>query len=77
MDLFVVFDPGLGADGLGIFTMDWPGARLDQSICALKSKSSLALSRSLAYHAEAQHTIAEMVLELESIGPRLEAITAV
>jgi len=57
--------------------MDWPGARLDQSICALKSKSSLALSRSLAYHAEAQHTIAEMVLELESIGPRLEAITAV
>jgi alkylation response protein AidB-like acyl-CoA dehydrogenase len=47
---------------------------LDQSISAVKSKGSLALSRSLAYHPEIQHAIAEMVIELESIGPHLEAV---
>jgi alkylation response protein AidB-like acyl-CoA dehydrogenase len=47
---------------------------LDQAISALKSKGSLALSRSMAYHPEAQHAIAEMVIELESIGPHLESI---
>lgn len=47
---------------------------LDQSIAAVKSKRSLALSRSLACHPEVQHAIAEMVIELESIGPHLERI---
>jgi alkylation response protein AidB-like acyl-CoA dehydrogenase len=47
---------------------------LDQCITAVKSKGSLALSRSMAYHPEAQHAIAEMVIELESIGPHLETI---
>ena len=47
---------------------------LDQSIAAAKSKGSLALSRSMAYHPEVQHAIAEMIIELESIGPHLEAV---
>jgi alkylation response protein AidB-like acyl-CoA dehydrogenase len=47
---------------------------LDQSIATVKSKGSLAITRSLAYHPEIQHAIADMVLELESIGPHLEAI---
>jgi alkylation response protein AidB-like acyl-CoA dehydrogenase len=47
---------------------------LDQCITAVKSKGSLALSRSMAYHPEAQHAIAEMVIDLESIGPHLETI---
>jgi alkylation response protein AidB-like acyl-CoA dehydrogenase len=47
---------------------------LDKSIASAKSKSSVALSRSLAYHPEVQHTIAQMVIELESIGPHLERI---
>ncbi len=47
---------------------------LDQSITAVKSKGSLALSRSMAYHPEVQHAIAEMVIELESIGPHLEKV---
>ena len=47
---------------------------LDKSIDAAKNKSSLALSRSLAYHPEVQHAIAQMVIELESIGPHLERI---
>lgn len=47
---------------------------LDQTIRAVKSKGSLALTRSMAYHPEIQHAIADMVIELESIGPHLETI---
>jgi len=47
---------------------------LDVTINSVKAKGSLGLSRSMAYHPEIQHAIAEMVLELESIGPHLEAV---
>ena len=47
---------------------------LDQTITTLRNKGSLALSRSMAYHPEVQHAIAEMVIELESIGPHLERV---
>ena len=40
----------------------------------LKTKTSVGVTRSMAYHPEIQHGIAEIVLELESIGPHLEAI---
>ncbi len=47
---------------------------LDKSIASLKNKTSLGLSRSMAYHPEIQHTIAEMFIELESVGPHLDRI---
>jgi alkylation response protein AidB-like acyl-CoA dehydrogenase len=47
---------------------------LDQTIASVKGKGSLALSRSMAYHPEIQHAIADMIIELESIGPHLESI---
>jgi alkylation response protein AidB-like acyl-CoA dehydrogenase len=47
---------------------------LDLTIKSAKSKASLALSRSFAYHPEAQHAIAEMVIEMESIGPHIERV---
>ena len=47
---------------------------LDKSIAAVKNKRSLAVSRSMAYHPEVQHTIAQMALELEGIGPHLDRI---
>jgi alkylation response protein AidB-like acyl-CoA dehydrogenase len=46
----------------------------DLIVAHLKSKSSIALTRSMAHHAEVQHGVAEMVLELEGIGPHLDAI---
>jgi alkylation response protein AidB-like acyl-CoA dehydrogenase len=82
----VVAPGGAGVDAfiLGIFAWALLGfgniyyglARraLDQTITSAKSKGSLALSRSMAYHPEIQHTIADMVIELESIGPHLEKI---
>ena len=41
-------------------------------VTALKSKGSLGLTRSMAYHAETQHKMADLVLELDSIGPHIE-----
>ncbi len=47
---------------------------LDTSIASVKKKTSMAVSRSMAYHPEIQHTIADMVIELESVGPHLDRI---
>jgi alkylation response protein AidB-like acyl-CoA dehydrogenase len=46
----------------------------DWTVDNVKKKTSLAMSRSMAYHAEVQHSIAEMALELEAIGPHLEKV---
>ncbi len=47
---------------------------LDLTVEAVKKKSSIALSRPMAYHAEVQHGVAKMALELEAIGPQLDAV---
>lgn len=47
---------------------------LDLTIEGLKKKTSIALSRSMAYHPEVQHSVAQMVMEMEAIGPHLEKI---
>jgi alkylation response protein AidB-like acyl-CoA dehydrogenase len=47
----------------------------DMVVDTVKKKTSLALSRSMAYHAEVQHAVAEMMIALESIGPHLEKNT--
>lgn len=47
---------------------------LDLTVETVKKKTSIALSRPLAYHAEVQHGIAEMVLELEAIEPHLNQV---
>jgi len=47
---------------------------LDQTINSVKTKRSLAVSRSMAYHPEVQHAIASMVIELESVGPHVESV---
>lgn len=41
---------------------------------ALKGKRSVVLTRPMTYHAEVQHGVAEMVLELEAIGAHLDQI---
>jgi alkylation response protein AidB-like acyl-CoA dehydrogenase len=46
----------------------------DESVKSVKSKKSMAVSRTMAYHPEIQHTVADMAIELESIGPHLEKI---
>ncbi|GAC1696398.1 MAG: hypothetical protein NVS9B3_14410 [Gemmatimonadaceae bacterium] len=45
---------------------------MDLTVDGLKRKRSVALTRSMAYHPEAQHRVAAMALELEAIGPHLD-----
>jgi alkylation response protein AidB-like acyl-CoA dehydrogenase len=47
---------------------------MDLALPALKQKTSVAVSRSMAYHPEAQHAIAEMQLALDPVGPHLEQV---
>src|SRR6267142_4950256 len=44
---------------------------LDRTVETVKKKRSLGLSRSMAYHPEVQHAVADMVIELESIEPQI------
>ena len=77
---------GLDAFVLGVFAWALMGfgnvyyglARrvFDLTIERVKSKTSLGLSRSMAYHAEVQHAVAEMALELDSIEPHLDRVAA-
>ena len=46
----------------------------DLTVESVKTKTSVAMSRPMAYHAEVQHGVAEMVMELEAIGPHLDAV---
>jgi alkylation response protein AidB-like acyl-CoA dehydrogenase len=49
---------------------------LDLTLEAAKTRRSIALSRSMAYHPEVQHCVAEMGLALEAIEPHLDRIAA-
>jgi alkylation response protein AidB-like acyl-CoA dehydrogenase len=42
----------------------------------VKAKGSLGVTRTMAYHPEVQHGIAEITMELEAIGPHLESVAA-
>jgi alkylation response protein AidB-like acyl-CoA dehydrogenase len=41
----------------------------------VKSKGSLGLTRTMAYHPEVQHGVAEMVMTLEAMGAQADALT--
>jgi alkylation response protein AidB-like acyl-CoA dehydrogenase len=47
---------------------------LDLTLETVKGKTSLGLTRSMAHHPEVQHAIADMVIEMESIGPHIEKV---
>lgn len=42
----------------------------------LRTKTSIALTRPMIYHPEVQHGIAEMTMDIETMGPHIEAIAA-
>jgi alkylation response protein AidB-like acyl-CoA dehydrogenase len=75
---------GIDAFVLGIFAWALMGfgniyyglARkaLDLTLETVKKKRALAVTRTLAYHAEVQHRVAEMGLLMEEIEPHLERI---
>ncbi len=47
---------------------------LDWTIAQVKNNTSLALSRSMTYHPEVRHAIAETALDLEAIAPHMDTM---
>ncbi len=46
----------------------------DLAVASAHRKTSLAVSRTMAYHPEVQHSVADMTLQLDAIGPHLDRI---
>lgn len=46
----------------------------DLAITSARKRTSLGVSRTMAYHPELQHLFSEMQLEIESMGPHLEKV---
>jgi alkylation response protein AidB-like acyl-CoA dehydrogenase len=46
----------------------------DLAIERVKTKKSMAVTRTMAYHPEVQHAVAEMGLSLDTIGPHLDHV---
>jgi len=74
VDLFVLAVFAWALLGFGNIYYGMAQYALDRTVDTLKKKKSIALSRSMAYHAEVQHGVADMGLELEGIGPHLDRI---
>ncbi|HEU4692384.1 MAG TPA: acyl-CoA dehydrogenase family protein [Vicinamibacterales bacterium] len=74
IDAFVLSLFAWALVGFGNIYYGLAGRALDLTIEAVKSKRSIGLSRSMAYHAEVQHRVAEMGLAFESIGPHLDRV---
>jgi alkylation response protein AidB-like acyl-CoA dehydrogenase len=47
---------------------------IDLAVPEVKKKTSVAVSRNMAYHPELQHSIAEMMLAFDPIGPHLDSV---
>ncbi|MDP8924127.1 MAG: acyl-CoA/acyl-ACP dehydrogenase [Chloroflexota bacterium] len=46
----------------------------DLAVASTRKKTSLAVSRTMAYHPEIQHSAAEMTLAIDAVGPHLDRI---
>ena len=47
---------------------------IEMTVASLQKRTSIALTRSYAYHPDYQRSLAEMVIEFEGIGPHIEKI---
>jgi alkylation response protein AidB-like acyl-CoA dehydrogenase len=74
IDLFVLAIFGWAMPMFGNIYYAIARRAFDWTVENVKKKTSLAMSRSMAYHAEVQHAIADMALELEAIEPHLNKI---
>jgi alkylation response protein AidB-like acyl-CoA dehydrogenase len=74
VDLFILGIFAWALLGFGNIYYGLARRALDVTLASIKSKRSIGLSRSMAYHPEVQHRVAEMGLAIESIEPLLERI---
>ncbi len=73
-DMFIVALFGWALMGFANIYCGLARRALDVAIDNVKKKTSMALSRSMAYHPEVQHAIAQMQLAFDPITPHLEHV---
>ncbi len=76
IDLFVLGLFAWALMGFGNIYYGLARRAFDTTIESVKHRRSIALTRSMAYHAELQHRVAEMALALDPIEPHLERVAA-
>lgn len=74
LDAFVLSMFAWALLGFGNVYLGMARRALDLTVETLKKKKSIALTRSMAHHPGAQHYVAEMGLDLESIEPHLDRV---
>lgn len=74
VDLFVLGIFAWALLGFGNIYYGLARRALDVTLASIKSKRSIGLTRTMAYHPEVQHRVAEMGLAIESIEPLLERV---
>jgi alkylation response protein AidB-like acyl-CoA dehydrogenase len=65
----------VGVDGFANIYCGLARRALDLTLEQVKTKKSLALTRTMAWHPETQYHIADMVMELEAINAQTDAVT--
>lgn len=75
-----VIDPFVGAvfawalTGFGNIYYGMSQRAAELAAASVKGKTSIAVSRTMAYHPEIQHAMAQLVLTLDRVGPHLEQV---
>ncbi|MCC6629422.1 MAG: acyl-CoA/acyl-ACP dehydrogenase [Chloroflexi bacterium] len=72
VDLFVLSIFAWGLIGFGNVYYGIARRALDLTLANVKTKTSLAITRTMAYHPGVQYGVADMVLNLEAIEPQLD-----
>ena len=74
VDLFVLAIFAWALVGFGNIYYGMSQRAADLAAAAVKGKKSLAVSRTMAYHPEVQHAMAQLMLALDPVGPHLEQV---
>ena len=74
VDLFVLAIFAWALIGFGNIYYGISRRAADLATTAVKAKKSLGLSRTMAYHPEVQHAMAQLTLALDPVGPHLEQV---
>ena len=74
VDAFVLGVFAWGLLGFGSVYYGIAQRALELALASVRGKTSMGLSRSMAYHPEIQHMIAEAAMALDPVGPLLERV---
>lgn len=74
VDLFVLAIFAWALVGFGNIYYGMSQRAAELAAAAARSKKSLAVSRTMAYHPEVQHAMAQLTLALDPVGPHLEQV---